>query len=202
MLGDAELLALVLGHGRSGRSARTLADDVLQRAGGVRGLDRLHHGQLRQVPGIGPAQAGRVQAAIELGRRTLLAVRPARPRLLTPRDAAAYLLPEYGSHPVERFGVLLLDVRHRLLGTRIISTGVLDASLAHPREVYREAVVAAAAGVLAFHNHPSGDPTPSPEDLALTDRLRRAGGVVGVALVDHLILAEQKYYSMKEARVF
>jgi DNA repair protein RadC len=112
-----------------------------------------------------------------------------------------YLLPEYGTHPVERFGVLLLDLKHRLLATRIVSTGVLDATLAHPREVFREAVMASAAAIVVFHNHPSGDPRPSPDDMVLTERLRTAGVIVGVDLVDHLILAERQYYSMKEARL-
>jgi DNA repair protein RadC len=201
LLGDNELLAVVLGHGSQGRGALALANDLLAAAGGMHTLARQDRRQLLHVPGIGEAQASRVQAAIELGRRTLLVGRPARPRFLLPRDAALYLLPEYGSHPVERFGILLLDVKFRLLATRIVSTGVLDASLAHPREVFREAVLASAAAVMVFHNHPSGDPRPSPDDLVLTERLIRAGQILGVELVDHLILAEQKYYSMKEARI-
>ena len=200
-LGDNELLAVVLGHGRHGRGALALANDVMAAAGGTHGLARQPWRQLLRVAGIGAAQASRVQAAIELGRRTVLVSRPARPQFLLPRDVAAYLLPEYGSHPVERFGVLLLDLKYRLLATRIVSTGVLDASLAHPREVFREAVLASAAAVVVFHNHPSGDPQPSAEDLALTERLQRAGGILGVALVDHMILADRKYYSLKEARI-
>ena len=201
VLGDNELLAVVLGHGSHGRGALALANDLLAAAGGMHALARQHRRQLLGVPGIGEAQASRVQAAVELGRRTLLVGRPARPRFLLPRDAAAYLLPEYGCHPVERFGVLLLDMKLRLLATRIVSTGVLDSSLAHPREVFREAVLTSAAAVMAFHNHPSGDPQPSRDDLVLTQRLRSAGSILGVELVDHLILAEQKYYSMREAGI-
>jgi DNA repair protein RadC len=201
VLGDNELLAVVLGHGSQGRGVLLLANDLLAVAGGMHGLARQHRRELLRVPGIGEAQASRVQAAVELGRRTLLVGRPARPRFLFPRDAARYLLPEYGSHPVERFGVLLLDLKYRLLATRIVSTGVLDASLAHPREVFREAVLASAAAVMVFHNHPSGDPQPSQDDLVVTQRLRNAGAIVGIDLVDHLILADRKYYSMKEARI-
>jgi DNA repair protein RadC len=200
-LGDNELLAVLIGHGTSGRSALLLANQILTLAGGARGLTRLHRGQLAAIPGIGRAQASRVQAAIELGRRTLLTSSAARPRFTRPRDIAVHLLPEHGAHPVERFGVMLLDVRNRLLSTRLISVGSLDASVAHPREIFREALVAGAAAVVVFHNHPSGDVTPSKDDIELTERLRRAGDVVGVELIDHLILADAQYCSMKESRV-
>jgi DNA repair protein RadC len=200
-LGDNELLAVLIGHGGAGASALTLASRILAVAGGAHGLTRLHRDRLRQVAGIGPVQASRVQAAIELGRRTLLSPAPARPQFLGPADIAAYLLPQFGSHPVERFGVLLLDTRHRLLSARLVSVGSLDTSVANPRDVYREALVAGAAAVVVFHNHPSGDAKPSVEDLILTVRLRSAGEVVGVELVDHLVLADVEYCSMRESRL-
>jgi len=200
-LGDNELLAVLIGHGTAGMSALGLANLILERSGGAHGLTRLHRDQLAKIPGIGPAQASRVQAAIELGRRTLLVSARARPRFMHAQELAAYLLPQYGAHPVERFGVMLLDTRCRLLSTRLLSIGSLDASMANPREVFREALVGGAAGVVVFHNHPSGDPTPSQDDIALTLRLKRAGDVVGVELLDHVILADTQYSSMKEARV-
>ena len=178
----------------------TLATDVLAAAGGLHGLTRLDRRQLMRVPGIGAAQASRLQAAIELGRRAVLAHRPLRPRFASPREAASYLLPQHGGHPVERFGVMLLDTRHRLIAIRLISTGLIDASLAHPREVFREAVLASASAIIAFHNHPSGDPTPSQADFQITTRLKQAGVIVGIELADHLILADESYYSMKESR--
>jgi DNA repair protein RadC len=199
-LGDNELLAVVIGHGRAGASALAVANRVLGMARGVHGLTRLHRDQLARIPGIGPAQAGRIQAAVELGRRTLVTAAPERPQFLRPHDIAAYLLPQFGAFPVERFGIMLLDSRHRLLSTRLVSVGSLDASVAGPREIFREALVAGAAAVVAFHNHPSGDPTPSAEDLALTARLRAAGDIVGVEFVDHLILADVEYCSLREAR--
>lgn len=200
-LGDNELLALLLGHGSSGVTALSLANEILSLAGGAHGLTRLHRDQLARIPGIGPAQASRVLAGVELGRRTLLVSARARPRFLQPRDIAAFLLPQYGAHPVERFGVVLLDTRYRLLSTRVISVGSLDASTAHPREVFREALVAGAAAAVVFHNHPSGDPTPSRDDIEITARMKQAGEVVGVELIDHLILADTHYCSMKESRV-
>jgi DNA repair protein RadC len=198
-LGSNELLAVVLGHGTPGADALALANRLIHLAGGVHGLARLHRGQLRKVPGIGPAVAARIQAAVELGRRTLLTPSTERVRYRWPRDLAGLLLPRYGAYPVERFGVVLLDTRHRLLSMRLISVGSLDASLANPREVFREAMLGGAAAVVVFHNHPSGDPTPSRDDVALTARLRAAGAVVGIDLIDHLVLGDVHYCSMKEA---
>ena len=197
-LGSNELLAVLIGHGHAGASALDLANRILSNAGGVHALATMATGRLAGSPGIGPAKAARIRAAIELGRRTVLTALPARPQFRSPADAARHLLPQYGAHPVERFGVMLLDTRHRLIAARVISIGSLDASMAHPREVFREAVVAGAAAVIAFHNHPSGDPAPSREDVLLTARLKSAGSVIGVDLVDHVILAETRYCSMKE----
>lgn len=197
-MSDVELLATVLGHGAARRSAHQLAQALLDAAAGLHGLTRMTRDECCRIPGIGTAQASRVFAGIELGRRTLTR-RPAdRPQFKTPREAAVHLLPRYGAHPVERFGVLLVDTKHRLLRTHVISEGSLDTSLAHPREVFRAAVAGGAAGVIVFHNHPSGDPVPSPADHTLTQRLARAGSVIGVPLVDHLVLADGGYWSFKE----
>ena len=200
-LGDNELLAVLIGHGARGTDALGIANAILLMAGGTPGLTRLHRDRLVQVPGVGPAQASRVAAAIELGRRTLADTLQARPQFRHPRDIAAFLLPQYGAHPVERFGVMLLDARYRLLSTRLISVGSLDASIAHPREIFRGAIVAGAAAVVAFHNHPSGDVTPSRDDFVLTERLRRAGEIIGIELVDHVILADTRYKSFKDLKV-
>jgi DNA repair protein RadC len=201
-LGDNELLAAVLGHGHGRVSALELANAVLERAGGLQEVLRLGRDELRRIPGVGAARAAQILAAIELGRRTLIREPRDRPQFLTTRDAAAYLVPQFGSASVERFGIVLIDTKHRVMRTRIISVGSLDASMAHPREVFREAVAAGAAGVVLFHNHPSGDPTPSPDDVALTRRLVAAGDLVGVEVVDHMILCEAAYFSFKEKQVF
>ncbi|MGE5836820.1 MAG: RadC family protein [Acidobacteriota bacterium] len=198
-LGDNELLSIVIGHGTAGASALAIANRLLTAAGGTHGLTRLTAEHLTQVPGVGRALATRVLAAVELGRRTLLLSPRARPRFLTPRDAALFLLPQFGAHPVERFGVMMLDTRLRLVRTQLISVGSVDASLAHPRDVFREATIAGAAALVLFHNHPSGDPTPSRDDLDLTRRLVAAGRVLGIDVVDHVILADTHYCSMKES---
>jgi DNA repair protein RadC len=200
-LGDNELVALVLGHGRAGASALATANRLLTAAGGVRGLTRVHGRQLQRIPGIGAAQASRVLAAVELGRRTLLVDVEDRPRFVTASAMAQFLLPRFGAYPVERFGVMLLDATLRLMGVELVSVGGVDRSLAHPPDVFRAAVTARASAVVLFHNHQSGDPTPSVDDIGLTQRLEAAGRVVGIDVVDHIILADRRYRSMRESRI-
>jgi DNA repair protein RadC len=198
-LGDNELLALVLGSGSRHGNALAIANRLIEAAGGVHRLMRRDVRHLRHVEGVGPARAAQVLAAIELGRRTLVRSVPERPHLQVPRQVAAYLLPLYGGGPVEQFGVLMLDTKHRLLRMKIISVGSVDTTVVHPREVFREAIASSAACIVLFHNHPSGDPTPSPDDFLLTTRMINAGDIMGIAVADHVILADQRYYSMVEA---
>lgn len=198
---DEELLAIVLGSGMARASALALATTLLAQAAGVHGLTRMTRDEIRQTRGIGNAQAARVQAAIELGRRTLARRAPSRPQFINPTDTAAYLLPRFGAFPVERFGMVLMDTRHRLLRTHLHSVGALDASMAHPRDIFRVALGAGASGVVLFHNHPSGDPEPSKEDVDLTRRLATAGRIIGVQVVDHVILADTEFFSFRMARL-
>lgn len=198
-LGDNELVAIVLGNGSRRGNALALANEILENAGGLHGIPRVGIDDLRRLDGMGAAKAAQVLAAVELGRRTLLRCPPARLLFATPRDVAAYLLPQFGSKPVEQFGVMILDTKHRLLRTSVVSVGTLDSSPAHPREIFREAASAAAAAIVLFHNHPSGDPLPSRDDVDLTRRLVQAGEVMGIDVLDHVILADTKYFSFKEA---
>ena len=197
-LGDNELLALVLGSGTRRAGALALANLVLEAAGGIHELAACTGGELRRIPGVGEAKAGQVQAAIELGRRTLLRQPADRPQLLTPGEVAMYLLPEFGARPVEQFGIVLLDAKHRLVRTVVLTVGTLDRSVVHPREVFREAASARAAGIVLFHNHPSGDPMPSADDLALTRRLVAAGELMGIDVLDHLVLTATRFVSLRE----
>ena len=198
VLGDNELLAVILGHGFHRENALDIANRVLGMSGGVHGLTRLTEGQLRRVPGVGPAKAAQILAAVELGRRTLARSPTERTLFRCPQDVAAHLLPRYGGGSVERFGVVMLDTKHRVLRATVLSVGTLDASLVHPREVFRAAAAGAAAALVLFHNHPSGDPTPSADDVALTARLVDAGALMGIEVVDHLVLGDAAYYSFKE----
>jgi DNA repair protein RadC len=197
-LGDNELLAVVVGHGGGTQTALDLANRVLAAVGGVVGLTRTGHGELRGVTGVGHARAAQILAAIELGRRTLVTRAPERLRFASPRELAAYLLPQFGARRVEQCGVVLLDPRRAMLRTVLLTVGTADASLVHPRDVFREAAVAGAAALVLFHNHPSGDPAPSEADVALTDRLVAAAALMGVELLDHIILADARYYSFRE----
>ncbi|HKY22662.1 MAG TPA: DNA repair protein RadC [Vicinamibacterales bacterium] len=198
-LGDNELVAIVVASGSRRRNALALANEILETTGGLHGMPRAHIDDLRRVEGMGTAKAAQVLAAVELGRRTLLRCPPARLQFITPREVASYLLPQFGSRPVEQFGIMMLDTKHRLLRTSVVSVGTLDSSPAHPREIFREAASASAAAVVLFHNHPSGDPTPSRDDVDLTRRLVQAGEIMGISVIDHMILADTRYFSFREA---
>lgn len=196
-LGDNELVALVLGSGTSTRGALEIAHDVLRAAGGADGLLRMGIDELCAIAGVGSARAARVVAAVELGRRALVREAGDRPQFRSPPELVQYLMPLYGGHRVERFGVLLLDSRLRLIRTAILATGSADGVVVEPRDVYREALLASATHVVAFHNHPSGDPAPSSADRVVTRRLVQSGHTLGIPLVDHIILGAGRYFSFK-----
>jgi DNA repair protein RadC len=198
-LGDNELAAIVLGQGARSRSALDLANELLRALGGVHGLTRASLDDLQRVSGVGLVRATRLLAAVELGRRTLMRPALRREQILTPRDAAAYLTPRFGSRGVEHFGLILLDVRYRVLRTTMLTTGGVESTPVHPRDVFREAAAGRASAIVLFHNHPSGDPAPSHDDTVLTARMVRAGEIMGIDVVDHVILADNRYYSFREA---
>lgn len=195
-LSSGELLAAVLGTGARGVSALDVAEQLL--GSGLHGLAARSLGELEGVRGLGRAKAARVVAALELGARLASDAGAPAPSFESPAEAARYLLPRYCARPVETFGLLALDARHRLRREAVVSVGCLTASLVHPREVFQEAVVARAAALVLFHNHPSGDPEPSAEDLSLTRRLAAAGTLMGIEVLDHLVLGAGRYVSLKD----
>lgn len=197
-LGDNELLALIIGQGRAGCPALELATGLLRDLGGVHALARAGVGRLVRTSGVGEAKAARILAAVELGRRTTAVSPAARLQVRRPADLGPFLVARFGAHHAERFGVVLLDARHRLIRIHIVSEGSLDAAMAIPRDVFREATVGHASAVIVFHNHPSGDPTPTPSDQALTNRLLAAGEIIGIDVLDHLILTDTVYCSVRE----
>ena len=197
-LGDNELMAIILASGSRESGALELANRILERAGGLHALARRAPDELC-VPGVGAARAAQIVAAVELGRRTLIRTALERPQYHTPQQLACYLLPQYGAASVEQFGIVMLDTKHRLIRVKVVAVGSLDSAVVFPREVFREATTASAAAIVLFHNHPSGDPTPSKDDLLLTYRMLRAGDIMGIDVIDHLILADQRYYSLAEA---
>ncbi len=199
-LGDNELIAVILGQGGAGRTALDLGAAVLACAGGPTGLSRVSLTDLQRLDGVGIARAAQILAAVELGRRTLSATLERR-QFTKPRDVAAWLLPQFGGAPVEQFGTVLLDTKLRLIGVKVVSIGSLDASTAVPRDVFREAVAARAAAVILFHNHPSGDPSPSRDDVAVTRQLIAAGTLLGIQVVDHVVLGTVTYFSFSEDKL-
>lgn len=201
-LADAELVGLVLRQGRGGRSAVEVGRDVLALGGpeGLGGLGRVTAEELAQVSGIGAAKAATILACLELGRRAAAVTAPPG-RLHDPEDAANLLMARMSGLDREQFVVLLLDSKHGLLATEMVSVGGLDHVPADPREVFKPAIRRSAAAVIIAHNHPSGDPEPSLQDLALTRRLVGAGHLLGVPVVDHLIIGAGCYISMAGANL-
>jgi DNA repair protein RadC len=198
-LSNRELLALLVGSGGARHSALDVADDL--GAAGLRGLAGRSLAELEGRKGLGRAKAARLLAALELGVRVASEGCGAPASFRAPDECARYLLPRYAARPVETFGLLALDVRHRLKREAVISVGCLTSSLVHPREVFQEAVVTRAAALVLFHNHPSGDPEPSAEDVALTRRLASAGALMGIEVLDHLVLGAGRYVSLKQRGV-
>jgi DNA repair protein RadC len=198
-LANRELLTLLLGSGSARASALDVAESLL--GAGLRGLAERSLPDLERVKGLGRAKATRLLAALELGARLASEGRTPAACFRTPQDAARYLLPRYAARPVETFGLLALDVRHRLRHEAVISKGCLTSSLVHPREVFQEAIVSRAAAIILFHNHPSGDPEPSAEDLSLTRRLASAGTLLGIEILDHVVLGAGRVVSLKDRGV-
>ncbi len=196
-LADAELLAILLGSGGAGRSARALAEQILAGAG-LQGLARQSARELRQVRGVGAAKSAALMAAVEVGRRLATRRLQAGDPVRGPEDVFRHFHPTLRDAPHEHFLVVLLDGRHRVLREVLTSQGTLTASLVHPREVFRPALREGAAALIVVHNHPSGDPSPSPEDREVTRRLARAGQLLGIPLLDHVVVAERGFRSLRE----
>jgi len=199
-LTTAELLAILLGTGRAGASAPDVAAALLARAGPELGqVARRAPAELAAVPGVGRAKAARVVAALELGRRHVEEARPERMRIRSPADVYRWFAPRLADLAAEEFHVLALDSQSGVLRDMLVTRGILNSSLVHPREVFRGAIAEAAAGIIVAHNHPSGDPTPSADDRAVTRQLVEAGRVLDLPVYDHVIVGANRYLSFAEA---
>jgi len=198
VLSDAELLAVVLRNGRAGASALDVARELLVKAGGLTGLAGASYRMLRSN-GVGRAKVAAVLAVAEIACRMAAAAVPERRPLSRPGQVARYLDLRYGHIGQEVMGALYCDARHRLVHERELFRGTLHRAAVEPREVLKEGLLCGAAALVLFHTHPSGDPAPSREDLLFTRRMDRAGEVVGVHLVDHLVVgAGGAWVSLKE----
>jgi DNA repair protein RadC len=195
-----ELLAVVLGTGCRGRDALAVAGDVMARVGGsLRRLVGRPPAELTHVPGVGRDKAARVVAALELGRRVRAEADPHPQRIGGPADVQRLCGPRLRDLAVEEFHVLALGSQSQMLRDVTITRGILNGSLVHPREVFRAAIAEAAAGIIVVHNHPSGDPTPSADDRAVTRQLVEAGRVLDLPVYDHVIVGGERYVSFAEA---
>jgi DNA repair protein RadC len=197
-LRDAELLAILFRTGTRTQGAVALAESLVQRFGGLRGLARASLVELQEVAGVGRVKAIEVKAALELGKRLAAFSERGRPRIHAAEDVAKLLMVRYKDYEHEVFKCLLLTTRNEVIAVRDISHGGLDGTLAAPRDVFRQAVREGASAVICCHNHPSGDPEPSRDDLALTRRLAEAGELVGVRMLDHVIFGDGRYVSLKD----
>ena len=200
-LSDIELLAILLRTGTTSKSVLHLAEDVLAqyKDKGLVAIMHMSPQEIASIHGVGLAKAATVLAAVELGRR--LSERAARTteKVEGPEDVARYVIPSLRFEQKEHFLAMFLDVRNRILALSTISVGSLTSSIAHPREVFREAIRYSAAGVILVHNHPSGDPAPSREDIQLTKQMMKAGEIMGIPVLDHVVVAGDNYLSIKEA---
>ena len=195
-----ELLAIVLGTGCAGRDALAVAGSLLERVeGSLRRLAARPASELAGVPGVGRGKAARVVGALELGRRVGLEEMPPPERIRGPADVHRYFAARLRDLVVEEFHVLALGSQSQVQGARLITRGILNSSLVHPREVFRAAIAEAAAGIIVVHNHPSGDPTPSADDRAVTRQLVEAGRMLDVPVYDHVIVGGDRYVSFAEA---
>jgi DNA repair protein RadC len=194
-----ELLAILLGTGGGGRDVLALAGDVLARAdGSLRRLAGRPAAAWAAIPGMGRAKAGRLAAALELGRRVGAELDPPPERIRSPADVHRFYAARLRDLAVEEFHVLALDSQSQIQADLLITRGILNSSLVHPREVFRAAIAEAAAGIIVVHNHPSGDPTPSADDRSVTRQLVDAGRLLDVPVYDHVIVGGDRFVSFAE----
>lgn len=199
-LTTAELLAVLLGTGRGGESVLDVAARLLEVSdGALRRLAQRPRAELLRADGIGPTKAARLLAAFELGARMAREERPVLPRIREPEDVVRLFDTRLRDLQVEEFHLLALDSQSQVLREVLVTRGLLNSSLVHPREVFRAAIAEAAAGIIVVHNHPSGDPTPSAEDRAVTQQLAAAGRLLDLPLYDHVIIAGDRFLSFATA---
>jgi DNA repair protein RadC len=197
-LANKELLAILLRTGNQRDSALSLAEKLLARFGSLPNLASASFEELVKVNGIGPAKAADILAAFELAKRLADARMEYQGVVNSPSDAAQLVLRELSMADKEHFMIIMLNTKNRVIAKKVISIGHLQASLVHPREMFKEAIRRSSAAVILVHNHPSGDLTPSRDDITTTERLREAGSLLGIDVLDHIIVGDNRYFSFRE----
>ena len=197
-LSNREILAILLRTGIKGENVLNLAERILVEAEGIAGLAKLTVHELEQLHGLGKAKAAEIKASVELGRRSVSADPLTRSVVNSPEDIAHLVMEEMRNLDREHFRVVTLTTKNHILGISPISVGSLNSSLVHPRECFKEAIRRNANAIILLHNHPSGDPTPSREDIEVTKRLVEGGHLLGIEVLDHVIIGDKRYISLKE----
>ncbi len=197
-LSTAELLAIIFRVGVDGENVLTLANRLLSKYGGLAGLARAPFSDLQAEHGLGEAKVATLKAAFELGRRLTIASPDDRFQVRSPADAANLLMGEMSMLEQEHLRVMLLDTRNRVLAVTTVYVGSLNTSVIRVNELFREAIRRNAAAIIVIHNHPSGDPSPSPEDVSVTRSILAAGKTLDIEVLDHLIIGNQRFVSLKE----
>jgi len=198
-----EVLALILSRGTKGESVMVIAQNLLREFGNLKGIANASTEELMKVKGVGQAKATQLKAAFELGKRLETAFDESKKiAIKSPVDVVKLIKTELKDKKKEHFFVVLLDTRNQYLGKDKVSIGSLDTSIVHPREVFKPALSLSAASIILVHNHPSGDPEPSEEDIKLTKRLVEAAEVMGIDILDHIIIGDKRYLSLKARNLF
>jgi DNA repair protein RadC len=197
-LSDAELLAILLRTGTKGEDVLQVSRNLLQRFENLARISERDYRELQATPGIGPTKAVTLSASFEIARRIAASPFFARPILASPRDIARIYIPRLRGMRKEQFHVLILNSASQVVRMELVSEGSLNSSIVHPREVFRTAIVENAAGIIGLHNHPSGNPTPSREDISITHQLVEAGNILGIPFQDHIIIAGEEYVSLAD----
>ncbi len=198
VLSNAELLAIILRTGTKNENILQLSQRLLAEYG-LKSLASIRIGTLQQVAGIGEAKACQIMACFELSRRISAYREEQKTQIKNAADVAAYYLPQLSSLRQEHLIGVYLDTKNRILKEETIFIGTLDSSLIHPREIFHRAVTECAASIILIHNHPSGDPSPSKEDISMTKQIQTAGTIMGIEILDHIIIGDNRYYSFKES---
>lgn len=200
-LSDAELIALIIRIGNRERTAVELSQDILNNYGGLKSLNTLSIAEMTEINGVGQVKAVQLKAVIELGKRLISLGWDNKDVIRSPQDVAVLLMPEMRFLTQEVFKLILLDIKNQVIATPVVSKGGLASSIVHPREVFREAIKYSSAAMILVHNHPSGVPDPSKDDINITRRLIEAGKIMGIDILDHIIIGNGVFVSMKEKEI-
>lgn len=197
-LSAQELLALIIGRGIPKKSVMNIAQELLARFGNVKAISQASIAALSEIKGVGLAKAAQIKACFELGKRQDLEPELKNYDIKNPQSVVKAIRASIKDKAKEHFKLILLDTRNKIIGISTISIGTLNAGLVHPREIFKEAIIHNSASVVLAHNHPSGDPEPSDEDLTITNRLVKSGKILGIEVIDHIIIGKTGFSSFKE----